>query len=324
MTQALSIFAIVTAVLVLVGGLAYRRLWLRLRESAITPTGFGVFLAPVLLAAGVVVGAPFPVLIVLLIIAAAAVVYWFDDFRELSARVRMIVSFLTGAAIGAVLFAQHGAPVWMVVTVALAAGATNVVLTNVVNFYDGADLNLATFVALTAGGLLVFARDSELLTAAAIASLAFIVPFALMNSRPRTIYLGDAGSFVFACLWTLIAVIYLRDGQVRAPAAVPLALPVVDTFFVFCIRITEKHDLLTRNYLHLYQKLHRRFGGFFYLLPQPISYLLVLAVLAAVKPGRYLDDFWATVVVAAVVTPAFYFLCRRLFVPKAAFSETGV
>lgn len=319
MTPSLLVFAACVAAVTLIAGLAYRRVWIRLRGTAATPTGFGVFLAAALLAGSLVFHLPGPVSIAFGIIAGATAIYWLDDLRELSARLRMAVSFATGAAVcGLLLSGDANLSLWLIVGACLAAGGVNVVLTNIVNFYDGADLNLATFIALTAAGILLFTGGSIAMLVSAVACLGFIAPFAIMNSRPRTIYLGDAGSFAFASLLTMMTIIYLRGGRELPPTvAIPLALPAFDTFYVFCVRMIEKHDLLTRNYLHLYQKLNEHRRGFFYLVPQFANTLMALAVSMALQAAG-LHPFVAVVLSAIGVTVPFYFACRRFLLPRAA------
>lgn len=317
MTPSILIFAACVAIITLATALIYRRLWIRLRGTVVTPTGFGAFLALALLAGSVFLRLPGNVVIAFSVIAAATAVYWLDDLKELSARLRMAVSFATGAAICGLLLPGDGdLPLWVILGACLAAGGLNVVLTNIVNFYDGADLNLATFIALTAGGILLLSNGSPAMTVSAVACLAFIAPFAVMNSRPRTIYLGDAGSFAFANLVTMMAIIYLRGGNELPPTvAIALALPAFDTFYVFCVRMIEKHDLLTRNYLHLYQKLNQHRPGFFYLVPQFINALLVLAAATGLQAVG-VSPFFAVLFAAAGVTIPFYFGCRRFLLPR--------
>jgi UDP-N-acetylmuramyl pentapeptide phosphotransferase/UDP-N-acetylglucosamine-1-phosphate transferase len=312
MTPPLMAFAACTAVVVLVWGMAYQRLWRRFHSREITPTGFGVFLAPVLLAAGFVVGAPASVIGVLAIITVTGAIYWFDDLLELSARLRMAVCFLTGAAICGLLIYESGLPLWAVAASCLAAGSVNVVLTNI------------ALIALVAGGILLFATGPGLMVVTAVACLAFIAPFALMNSRPKTLYLGDAGSFVFASVVTMMVVVYFRGGsELIALVAIPLALPGVDTFFVLCIRLREKHDLLTRNYLHLYQRLNREYRGFFYLAPQAINSILVLGV-ALVLNRLGFGLFAATAIAMVGVTAPFYFACRRFLLTSKSLLKAPV
>ena len=254
----------------------------------------------------------------------AAVAYWFDDVIELSARIRILISFLAGVAITSALVGWNGTYAFLpMLGIAFIVGFTNVAFTNIANFYDGADLNLATFAILLASLVLVFFPvDSEWMSIA-VACLAFMVPFAVMNRRPKTIYLGDSGSFVLASVLTIMVVSFLKDMRSIAPeVAIPAALPAFDVFFVLLIRIREKHDLLTRNNLHLYQRLNRRYTGFSYLLPQIGNTLLCLAF-AKVLQTSGLGRGGSVILAMVMVTIPFYFACRWIFLDKQAVVGSG-
>jgi UDP-GlcNAc:undecaprenyl-phosphate GlcNAc-1-phosphate transferase len=316
MTLSVLLFFGCMAALTLLGGLAYRRLWRRWRGLEVTPTGFGVFLAPALLAAAVVFRAPSGAIAAFAIIAAAAAVYWLDDLRGLGIRFRIAISFAAGAAVCACLLADGQSFPWSLLIVScVAAGVLNVVLTTMVNFYDGADLNIATLIGLCSLTLLVFAPADAFVTSGAVACVAFIVPFAVLNSRPRIIYFGDSGSFVFASFLTIIAIVYFKDGNLPAQVVIPMALPAFDTFYVLCIRITAGHDLKTRNYLHLYQRLSHHKKGFGYLAPQIVNAGLVLAMAAALQAAG-LKQLVAVVAAMVLVTVPFYFACRKLLLSE--------
>jgi hypothetical protein len=95
--------------------------------------------------------------------------------------------------------------------------------------------------------------------------------------------------------------------------AVPLALPALDTFYVLCFRIIDKQDLMTRNELHLYQRLNSHYRGFAYLLPQIANVAIVLAagaLLQTIGVPRF-----AAAAIALALTIPFYFACRLLLLP---------
>jgi len=319
-----ALFSFCVAVLTFVVGFVYRWAWRRLRGLEDTPSGFGVILSFVLLGSATVAGVSFELVAAMIVISAAAVSYWFDDIIELSAQLRILISFAVGVLIVSAFVNWSGAySLLLIFAICLAVGFVNVVFTNIVNFYDGADLNLATFIVLTASFVLVFLPAHSEWWPITVACLAFIIPFAVMNSCPKTIYLGDSGSFVFASLLTLMVVSFFKDSQsIPSEAIIPVALPAFDVFFVLLIRIREKHNLLTRNYLHLYQRLNQRYTSFGYLLPQVINALLCL-VFATAFQAAGLGKGFSLILAMTMVTIPFYFACRWFFLGKKAGRESS-
>lgn len=297
---------------------SYRALWRRFDRAGRVPTGFGVLLGPVFLGASLIVPAQVSLRVALAIVALATAAYWWDDAVEIRARVRLIIALATGMAVAATISFDPGVDTALIPLAAamVLTGMVSVGVVNMVNFYDGADLNLATFIALTAMMLLAFAPAETPWVTLAAGTGAFALGFAAWNLRPRTIYLGDAGSFAFACFLTLLGLFFLRRGSTIPPeAAIPAALPAVDTAFVFIVRVREKHDLLTRNYLHLYQKLDARFRRFVYLLPQLANVILCLLA-ARLAETMGIPRVSAVVSASAIVTILFYAGCRRAFVRR--------
>ena len=295
-------------------GISYCHVWRALHSTEATPSGFGVIMSFILLGVVFYTDMSFAIKISIIIIVAAAIAYWFDDVILLRARIRLLISFVTGVAL---LFSNMNSiesySIILLIILSFTFGMINIILTNTVNFYDGADLNLATFITLVFGLILIFAyKESEWLKIA-FASIAFIIPFAVMNSRPNTIYLGDSGSFVVACLLTMMAVSFLKDKRsVPTEVVTPVALAALDVFFVLFIRIRAKHDLLTRNYLHLYQQLQRRYAGFGYLLPQIINVILCL-LFSKIFLALGFENDSSLLLAMTTVTAPFYFACRYFF-----------
>jgi UDP-N-acetylmuramyl pentapeptide phosphotransferase/UDP-N-acetylglucosamine-1-phosphate transferase len=300
------------AALSLAGGLIYRRLWIGFRGSEQTPTGYGGLLAIFLLGGSIYLRAPSDLVWSYALITVAAVIYWCDDVLGLSRKYRVVIQFASGFAVCWLLLAGVGLGAPALIGCSLAAGFVNVVLTNAVNFSDGADLNVATVMVLTVAVILSIGPDAAFMRRSAIVILAFVLPFALLNSRPRTIYFGDAGCFVFASFLTIMTVCYFRNGADPAAfAAIPLALPVYDACYVVVWRIRNKEDILSRNYLHLYQKLQIKHRNFGYLLPQPLNIAVVVAV-ALILQALGLKALLAVTLAMLLATPLFYALYRRL------------
>jgi UDP-N-acetylmuramyl pentapeptide phosphotransferase/UDP-N-acetylglucosamine-1-phosphate transferase len=297
----------------LVGAVVYRRLWIFLRHDDATPTGYGAFVAGFILVSAVATHAGSEFAWSYGAITAATTRYWFDDFFELKAAFWLALQFATGIVLCYLLLAHSlAASPDLLVLACVATGIFEVGMTNVINFYDGADLNLAMLMLLTSASLLLAGAVNPALQETAASIVAFVLPFAVVNSRPKSLYFGDAGCFAFASVLTAGAIVSLRDGDSYGTfAAVPLGLPVMDALYVLLLHIVRKEDLLSRNYLHLYQQLQSRYRNFIYLAPQAVAILLgTAATLGLLRAG--LAPFLAVGVSVATVAPVFYFACRRL------------
>lgn len=301
------------AVVTLVLAILYRAVWFRLRGRDRTPSGFGLLLAPAMLVAGGLAGVSAPLLISLGIITVATLAYWLDDILELSARSRVAIAIVAGGLIGAIYPAMAGYSPLVIVALAVAAAVVNVLLVSMVNFQDGADLNLATLIVLTAALLFAYAPQQREWVAIALACLAFTLPFALLNARPATIYFGDSGSFAFAMLLVVLGLAFVTATHMPPPeAAIPSALAVVDTAVVSLYRIKIRQPFTTRHYFHLYQRLQRYQPGFAYLLPQLVNAALCIA-LAQLLQLAGMPRFWSVALAMVVVTIPLFFAWRKRF-----------
>lgn len=292
----------------------YRILWRRWRDPESTPSGFGVLFAPALLIAALVAQVPHALVAALAITTVGSLIYWIDDVTGLGAWLRVALSAAAGCAIGIIYFTSSGFVGPLLVALVLLAGFVNVALANTINFQDGADLNLATFIILTGVLLLAFAPRDPVWMPTAVACLAFTVPFALVNSRPRTLYFGDSGSFAFAMVLTILGAAFVAGGTPPPPeAAIPAALPVIDMAFVTAHRIQIRQRFTVRHFFHLYQRLQKDQPGFFYLIPQIVNVALSLAG-AAVLQAAGLGRTASIVLATAAVTLLVFLLFRRAFV----------
>ena len=92
--------------------------------------------------------------------------------------------------------------------------------------------------------------------------------------------------------------------------------------YVLLIRYYCKHDLLTRNYLHLYQRLQIQYKNYFYLAPCILN--LFLSVLLIEFFSLFFNNL--TVVslsVSLFVTPSTYLYLRYRFVEPSYFFGDG-
>ena len=308
-----------------IGGKLYIVFWNRIIDTAITPAGFGILLPLIPIALATAGIGDWGVSIASFwIILVAGIVYWLDDFRGLTPWIRISIAFFFGA-----LLFWFGVPENFftgldVLSLSIAFGVFSIVLTNVVNFYDGADLNLATMIFIT-GIILVFFSDTPSLTFQNIGwvMVGFSLGFGWINRIPLTLYLGDAGCFVVALLFLFFSINYaLGSSNIPAELMLVLCLPVFDVLYVLVIRLYFKHDLLSRNYLHLYQRIRIKFGGFAHLLPQFLNVGGTLLMAEWIQSAG-ISRFWGLFASGIAFTPVFYLTCRILLVERNYFFGDG-
>jgi UDP-N-acetylmuramyl pentapeptide phosphotransferase/UDP-N-acetylglucosamine-1-phosphate transferase len=199
-----------------------------------------------------------------------------------------------------------------------------VFLVNVLNFYDGADLNLISIFFLL-GLINLFADSSNSSYPIVIGSflLAFSLSFSIFNCRPKVLYLGDCGSFVLASIFIYILITSIFQLISWPFEIIPLlAFPSFDVIYVLAIRCHCKHDLLSRNHLHLYQRLQIQYKNYFYLFPCVLN-LLLSAALIKLFCLVFNNSFLVASVVSMVITPTTYLYFRHRFVEASYFFGDG-
>ena len=307
-------------------GKVYIFLWNRTKLlTTATPSGFGMLLPLfVLIFMAVIPEAPSVSLVSILIVFISGLIYWLDDLIHLPPWTRILIAFSSGALLFLTASPETLFTPFELVALTIACGVFSIGLTNVANFYDGNDLNLATMIFL-AGIILLFfpdASNSEFDNIGAV-MVGFSIGFGWINRIPFSLYLGDSGAFVLALLFTLFLISYGFDlSYIPAELMLVLALPVFDVFYVLLIRLYYKHDLLSRNYLHLYQRIKIRFGGFAHLMPQFINVGALLFLVDWIE-STSISRFWALLFSSLAFTPVFYLSCRILLVERNYFFGDG-
>lgn len=304
---------VITLVATLGACVVYRYQWLKLKPDTV-PTGFGVLASlPIVLVLAIATPSS-ELLYAGVILVFAGFVYWIDDASELSASIRILIALLAGFAMSwFALPTQLEIPLHITLFLILFFGLVNVGLVNMVNFYDGADLNLSVFVIIQSVFLVSHLPAGHWLHLGAAALICFALAFSCFNHKPETVYFGDSGCFVFAGILTLMTVNFIFDPQVDQPTIfIPLALPFLDVAFVMTVRILQGHDLLSRNYMHLYQRLQRRFADRRYLAPQVLNAGMCYGC-ANILENAGVMPLVAVGAALIVVTPLIYFGVRAVF-----------
>jgi len=306
-------------------GKIYIFLWKKLNFEGLIPSGFGIFLPLIFIFyASFSVGFTSSHLLSYQIITLAGIFYLIDDIKGLPPKIRLSLSFIFGIFISWILIPDNTFVVYEIIIFLLICGFFSVSLTNMINFYDGSDLNIATLIFLTSTILLFYIDASEsFLKNLGILMMGFSLGFGLINKKPSSLYFGDSGSFVLALIFLHFTVAYYFDFyKVPPEIIVVLALPIFDVFYVMLIRLYYKHDMLSRNYLHLYQRLNIIYGSFFHLAPQIINVVIVL-VFSSFMESYGLHKLASVVFSCIFITPLLYILCRYIFIEKSYFFGDG-
>jgi UDP-GlcNAc:undecaprenyl-phosphate/decaprenyl-phosphate GlcNAc-1-phosphate transferase len=168
-----------------------------------------------------------------------------------------------------------------------AAGAATVLwvvaIMNMVNFLDGMD-GLAAGICAIAGstfaiiGLSLGAPEAALL-AAIVAGACF--GFLHHNFYPARIFMGDSGALMLGFLLATLAIEGLVKTAALATLVLPLlvlAIPIVDTSFVFAKRLKYRQPLYEADRAHL----HHRFMNIGFSQKRAVAYMYIwCGILAA-------------------------------------------
>jgi len=250
--------------------------------SLSTPSGAGIYLGLIYFMHSSFFGLNF---IALNYILPLSIIFFLDDIIEVSPGIRILAIIF--AVIGVSLNSDH-----ITFVIGFFILVMSITLVNIVNFYDGRDLNFATLFFLNIFGWL-FLSDNENVIKLGIISLLFLIPFAILNSKPNRIYIGDTGAFVLSMTLVSVIVIDISSEELNLFYLFPFILPTIDVFYVLAYRFFKGENLLSRNFYHLYQKDHFGRFRFFYIVPQIFFYFFSLFCFYLFKDFFNLNQYFA-------------------------------
>ncbi len=294
----------------------YRKVWKSYIDA--TPSGYGVIIIFFILLFSILYQdyffiTSYNLIITLFVILILAVIYWIDDVKSLSIYFRILIQFISGFLISFFILESQDNYLNLIFICSF-FGFFNIVLTNVLNFYDGADLNITLILlGITFSILYIFYNDQSI-RFFCIAILFYLVSFSFYNTKSNFIYIGDSGCFTFSSLLTLFIVFNIDLGFDHLVfISIPLFLPVLDVFYVILLRIYLRENLTTRNYHHIYQKLLYRYKGLYYLLPQILN-ILVIYLFYLIAKHFLFDEFISMIVIGLTCTFINYFFIRKFLI----------
>jgi hypothetical protein len=141
-----------------------------------------------------------------------------------------------------------------------------VIVMNSINFQDGEDLNITILLSIIFF-IFYFYSENNIIQKISEIILIFLISFSFFNIKKNNLYLGDSSCYVFSVIFFLFIYEELYNLILIKLLIAAILYPIIDLFYVVFYRIIKKENLLSRNYLHLYQIIAKKFGFKLYLLP---------------------------------------------------------
>lgn len=273
----------------------------RSMHTVATPSGGGVAIALVMIAALLWAEWPRWVVCMAAFVAAIGVI---DDLRPLPVLPRLAGQTLAVAvglyAIGGLSDITVGAEIYeMKFAAQLLVGLACIWFLNLYNFMDGIDGLAASeliFVALAAVLFTESAQSSDLWLAFAGTGAGFL----LWNRAPARIFMGDAGSGFIGFLLALFLVRGVSAGDFSLWTALILVAPFACDATVTLLRRMLRGEQWYRPHVsHAYQHLARRLGGH-----GPVVTRLAMLNIVVVLPAAWFAEAqprWAPLIAAALL-----------------------
>ena len=294
----------------------YSRIWIFISNylnKDIIPTGFGFFiifsLFPFLNYQ--VNSVSYISLYFLLGLSIISIIYWIDDLLGLPALIRFLLQFFLGVFISCytLSYSYDLNSTYLIIAI-IFIGLLFIFFINVINFYDGLDLNISMLIFISLLLAYYYNEDVVILDKLIIYCIGITIGFSILNLFPKTLYFGDSGCFIFTgILMYIIINNLLMENYLILIVFTSLMLPSIDLIYVNILRIYLKEDLFSRNYYYLYQITQKKFKNYVYLILQPFNLFLIFSIgFIFEKLGI---SYYNSIILASLLSSiSFYFFCR--------------
>lgn len=244
---------------------------------------------------------------IFIIIFFASMLYWIDDLRSLTASIRFIIQFITGGLIGYMAALNNELlSIYYLLCLIFTGGLINILFTNVINFYDGLDLNLSTLLIIFSITNIFIFNDNNNLLVQSIIILGFVIGFSVFNSISNNLFFGDSGCFVIASYVTYLILNLILSFDIKfVYFLIPFALPLFDVLYVVILRLYLKENLLLRNYHHLYHRTYFSTKNKYYLLNQVLNVIIILICYNCLLFFK-INNLISIVFSICIITPIYY------------------
>lgn len=182
------------------------------------------------------------------------------------------------------------------------------VLVNTLNFQDGEDLNISILLIIIFSNF-YFNTDNKFTQNTSEFILLFLIAFSFFNLKKKFIYFGDSSCYFISIIIFLFAYSELKNEILIKSLISIVIFPIIDVIWVVIYRIYKKENLLSRNYLHLYQIIAKKTNLKLYILPNILFPLLNIFISSYFS----LEKFF---IVFLVITNTFLLIITHLILKK--------
>lgn len=232
----------------------YIKTWNKLSDKV--PTGIGIILI-----------IPFFIfflnqnlnLIHSLLLIIFSLIYFFDDLKGLHFLSRILLQIAASLVIYFSLSLEFN---YILIFLNL---SFFLLIINFLNFQDGEDLNISTLLIIIFF-VFHFYSENKLIQNTSEIILYFLISFSFFNVKKNFLYFGDSGCYFVSIIIFLFFYSELQNYLLIKLIFSTILFPLTDVVYVILYRIFNKENLLTRNYLHIYQILSIKTKSKIYLL----------------------------------------------------------
>ena len=196
----------------------------------------------------------------IIILLTFSLIYFFDDLLEINFFYRILLQISASVVIYFSFITEVNLIIFFLNLLIF------IVLVNTLNFQDGEDLNIATLLIIILS-IFYFCSESLFIQNTAMIILIFLISFSIFNIKKNCLYFGDSGCYFLSIIFFLFIYDEMQNSLLIKSLISAILLPIIDVFYVVIYRVFKKQDILSRNYLHLYQILANKSSSKIYLLP---------------------------------------------------------
>jgi hypothetical protein len=235
--------------------LLYIKIWKKF--SKLTPNGVGILFIIPLTYFTLKLDLNFFLVISLILFT---LIYFLDDVSNLNFYWRLLIQIATSAVIYFSFFTKFNFIEFALILLFF------FILTNTLNFHDGADLNISTLLFLIFFVIFYFTRNLIIKNITELILL-YLLIFKIFNRKINNLYFGDVGCFISSVLIFLFVINDIKNLLMIKVILSVILFPVIEVFLITFYRIYKKENLLSRNYYYLYQTIARKTKWKMYLIP---------------------------------------------------------